>query len=360
MLDALVVNQRVDDAIDLFNNAKLKPNAVICSILVKGLASIQQPGRAMALWRDMVNQGMKMNTVAYNAIVDAQARLGNMDEVMEIVAHMAKERCPSDAITHSTIVKGYAVKGDLDKAMEVLKGMQDGHVRHDAIVYNTILDGCCKHKRTDLVDVVLKSMDDHKIVPTNFTLGILGKLYGRYKQLDKAFEAMEVLPQKGKFTPNSQVWSCIIGACIHNGYADEAVQAFKDMRAAGQTVDTRACTTLVSGLVRLKRLEPAVEMVDAVYGLQAQPRLHGASVDQDCLESLLAALAQNDLQQELGTPLLERLRKCKVPVSGRLMASALSHMAEMPRVLPKPANQARGKLSPEAAFLEKKLQGKKA
>jgi len=349
MLDALVVNNRVDDAIALFTDAKLKPNAVICSILVKGLATMQQPERAMALWRDMVGQGMKMNTVAYNAIVDAQARLGNMDEVSEIVQHMAKEGCPPDSITHSTIVKGYAVKGQLDKAMEVLHGMQDGHVHHDAIVYNTILDGCSKHKRADLVDVILKSMDDHKIVPTNFTLGILVKLYGRFKQLDKAFAAMDTLPQKGRFTPNSQVWSCLIGACIYNGYADEAVQAFKDMRAAGQTADTRACTTLVTGLVRLKRWVPAVEIVDAVYGLRAQPRVHGASIEQDTLESLLAALSQQNLLEELGAPLLDRLRKAKVPVSGRLMASALSREDK-----PRRPSEVRDKLSPEDTFLERK------
>eukprot|EP00930_Biecheleria_cincta_P027258 TRINITY_DN19143_c1_g1_i1.p1 TRINITY_DN19143_c1_g1~~TRINITY_DN19143_c1_g1_i1.p1 ORF type:complete len:302 (+),score=73.89 TRINITY_DN19143_c1_g1_i1:45-908(+) len=256
-------------------------------------------------------------------MVDVQAKLGNMDEVSQIVQHMAEDGCKPDTITHSTIAKGYAVKGDLDKAMEIVRGMQEQKIPHDCIVYNTILDGCAKHRRPDLVDTILSSMEQHKIVPTNFTLGILVKVYGRTQQLEKAFDALETMPKKGKFVPNSAVWTGMLAACLQNNQPARAMKVFQNMCATGEPVDSRMCSSLVAGLVRQKMWQAAVEVVDTVYGLTGSRPL-GASIVQDTLESLLAALAQNGLRDELGTSLLERLRAAKVPVSGRLMASALA------------------------------------
>lgn len=322
MLDALVSNGQVEEAVNLFEKANLKPNPVLCSILIKGFSNSQQPARAMQLWQDMRQQGMKMNTAAYNAMVDVQAKLGNMEEVSQIVQHMAEDGCKPDTITHSTIAKGYAVKGDLDKAMEILRSMQEQKMHHDCIVYNTILDGCARHKRPDLVDTILNSMEEYKIVPTNFTLGILIKVYGRTKQLEKAFNALDTLPKRGKFVPNSAVWNGLLSACLQNNQPSRAVKVFQDMCASREPVDSKMCSSLVAGLIRHNKLHAAVEVVDTVYGLTGSKPM-GASVVQDTLESLLAALVQNGFREELGTGLLERLRAAKVPVSGRLMASAL-------------------------------------
>jgi len=325
MLDALVSNGHVEGAVELFNKTGMRPNAVVCCILIKGFSNSQQPERAMQFWHDMRKKGLVMNTAAYNAMVDVQAKLGNMDAVSEILQHMSEDTCKPDAITHSTIAKGYAVKGDLDKAMEILRGMQQAKVPHDCIVYNTILDGCAKHRRADLVDTILDSMQEHWVLPTNFTLGILIKVYGRSKQLEKAFNALETLPKRGKFTPNSAVWTGMITACLQNSQPARAMKVFKDMSALGDLADSRMCSSLVAGLVRQRKWHDAVEVVDTVYGLRASQQMGGcASVDQETLESLCAALMQNGLQDELCAPLFERMRAAKVPGSSRIIASALS------------------------------------
>eukprot|EP00931_Biecheleriopsis_adriatica_P083908 TRINITY_DN5759_c0_g1_i5.p1 TRINITY_DN5759_c0_g1~~TRINITY_DN5759_c0_g1_i5.p1 ORF type:complete len:1039 (+),score=247.94 TRINITY_DN5759_c0_g1_i5:150-3266(+) len=323
MLDALVCNGQVDQATTLLEESQMKPNAVICSILVKGYASTGQSDRASELWHKMRGIGVKMNTAACNAFIDAQARVGNMEEVLQIVQAMGEHGCELDGITHSTIVKGYTVKGDLEKAMDVLRGMQKSGVHHDAIVYNTILDGCSKHRRMDLIDVVLESMRAHKVAPTNFTLGILLKSYSRQKSLDKAFEAMATLPKQGNFIPNSQVYSSLMGACLTNGQPARAMTVFNDMRAAGFSADSRACTSLVAGLVRRGQLHDAVHVVDEVYGLNGSRRSVG-TVETNTLESLLTALSNQGLGEEVAAPLFERLRAAKVPVSCKLMASAFA------------------------------------
>eukprot|EP00441_Pelagodinium_beii_P026001 CAMPEP_0197650912 /NCGR_PEP_ID=MMETSP1338-20131121/31235_1 /TAXON_ID=43686 ORGANISM="Pelagodinium beii, Strain RCC1491" /NCGR_SAMPLE_ID=MMETSP1338 /ASSEMBLY_ACC=CAM_ASM_000754 /LENGTH=1040 /DNA_ID=CAMNT_0043225425 /DNA_START=139 /DNA_END=3261 /DNA_ORIENTATION=+ len=323
MLDALVCNGLVEQAVELFQQTPLTKNAVLYSILIKGFANSQQPGRAMDCFWDMKKQGLKMNTVTYNSIIDSQARPGKMEEVSELLSHMAAEGCRPDAITHSTVVKGYCVRGDMDTALKVIREMQREKLPHDAVIYNTILDGCTRHKRMDIVDEILKSMDEQGVRPTNFTLGIIVKLYSRNKQLDLAFRAMETTPKRGNFVANAQVWTCLMCACLTNHEPDKAVKVFHDMKFAGQAPDSKTCTSLITGLIRARRYQQAVHMVEEIYNFgKGVAKGRNNCVELDCLESLLAVLVQEGYKEELAKPLLDKLLAAKVPVSGTLMACA--------------------------------------
>jgi len=142
--------------------------------------------------------------------------------------------------------------------------------------------------------------------------------------LAKAIEVFRTMPQKGQFVPNNTVWSCLLSACVSNNNADEAMKVFAKMQAASVMAESRACTALVQCLVRNDRLHEAIDVVDVVYGLRkGSNKPSNASIDQECLESLLPTLAQKGFLEELGAPLLQRLRAAKVSVAGRLMASAL-------------------------------------
>jgi pentatricopeptide repeat protein len=201
MLDALVCNGAVDEAVELLEKWKgqVRPNTVMYSTIIKGFATSRQNKRAMEMWKMMRSEGIVMNVVLYNALIDSQARVGAMDEVSELVESMEGAGCIPDVISYSTIVKGYCVKGDLDKALEVFRGMQKNKMAGDSIVYNTLLDGCTRHGRRDLCEMVLEDMEKSAVVPSNFTLGILVKMYGRQHELEKAFK---VARARRRLTPN--------------------------------------------------------------------------------------------------------------------------------------------------------------
>merc|ERR1719183_3089684 len=112
-------------------------------------------------------------------------------------------------------------------------------------------------------------MNKHNIKPSNFTLGILVKMYGRRKQLDKAFQVVEELPRRHGLQPNSQVRTCLMNACLANQDVDRAIQVFEDMRASLGAVDAKSYETLISGLVRIGHLEKAVAAIEDAYGVGA-------------------------------------------------------------------------------------------
>merc|ERR1719310_2190512 len=140
--------------------------------------------------------------MVYNAIIDAHARVGAMDKVTALFSSMDAAGCKPDDITCSMVAKGYCQTGELDKALEVFCSLPDGSKANTVIIYNTILDGCVRHNRNDLADELLEKMEEWCIHPTNFTLGIIVKMWGRRRRLSRAFEAVDTLPRKYGFTPN--------------------------------------------------------------------------------------------------------------------------------------------------------------
>mmetsp|Transcript_43732 Transcript_43732/g.136783 ORF Transcript_43732/g.136783 Transcript_43732/m.136783 type:complete len:1055 (-) Transcript_43732:65-3229(-) len=328
MLDALVCNNCVDEAVELFSKWKdrVKPNTVIYSTLIKGFANTHQADRAMNFWKEMRGANIQMNTVVYNAVIDAQARMGAMDEVSMLVEAMEPDGCRPDVITYSTIVKGYCVKGDLDKAFQVFRSMQNNNMANDSIIYNTVLDGCTRHSRFDLADDLLADMERLKVAPSNFTLGILVKMYGRRKMLDRAFEAVETLPNRFGFSANAQVSTCLMCACLNNGAVDRAFQVFEDLKRSSKGADAKAYVALISGCIRQNQLQKAHQLVEEAYGLipGSQKICEGET---EPVEQLLRAYSQRGLLEQQGVPLLERLRIAKVQISGRVFGSAFGGSA---------------------------------
>jgi len=324
MLDALVCNDSLEAAVQLLAEWKgrVKPNTVMYSTIIKGFAATRQSSRAMEMWREMLASKIPMNTVAYNALIDAQARVGAMEEVETLVTSMEPNGCTPDVITFSTIVKGYCVKGELHKALEVFEGIERNGMVADAIIYNTILDGCIRHNNMELADQLVGNVDKYKVTPSNFTVGILVKMYGRRGQLDEAFKVVDTLPKQFGFVPNAQVLTCLMCACVNNRAIPRAFDVFENLKQSREGADVRAYGTLLSGCVRHGHLEEAAKLVEEAYGLKdGKARLSpGENIEAERLEQLFRSLAQKGLQQKVGAPLMAGLHAKKVRVNFTLPA----------------------------------------
>ena len=84
------------------------------------------------------------------------------------------------------------------------------------------------------------------ISPSNFTLGILVKKYGKRRQLDKAFETIEAMSQQFHLKLNTQVRTALLCVCVNNKALDKAMAVLEEMKGAGG-VEARAYNTLISG-----------------------------------------------------------------------------------------------------------------
>jgi pentatricopeptide repeat protein len=331
MIDACMSSDDLDAASKLFVEMKKQlPTSSRLSFqfagLVKAFTQRKQMDRAMEFY-EQVSDGGACNLVTYNTLIDTYARVGDMEKCSKMFADMCERGVDPDLITYSTVIKGYCVQGNLEEAIELFSMMQKRGVTPDGILFNSILDGCARKQMRTLTERVLRDMEVAKVPPSNFTLSILVKLYGRLGDVDKAFEVVETYPAKYGFDVNAIVYTCLMTSCISNDDVGRAMRVFEQMKASKCAPDSKTYSTLVNGCLKKDKLEEAVKLVDDAMGLGTDcvKKCDGpaaARLDRETIESVLFAINRRQKSQELGAPLMERLRKAGVEVTPRASSAA--------------------------------------
>eukprot|EP00375_Theileria_parva_P000752 XP_763422.1 hypothetical protein [Theileria parva strain Muguga] len=271
MFDAYVNNNSVDSAMRLFEDmkerGKVKPNTIMYTTLIKGYGQNKQLDKAMRIFRLMQQDGVQPNTVTYNSVIDACARVGEMNSATRLLEEMLSSGIEPDLITFSTIIKGYCVQSDMDKSFQLLSVMYERGIMPDVILYNSLLEGCVKSGLLWLCEKLWSQMQEYNIPPSNFTLTILIKMYGRSGQLDKVFELADELPKRYNFSINTHVYTCLMSACITNGKYSMVLDIYKYMKINGVKPDAKTFETIIQGLSRGSLFKEAAQVVMEVYSL---------------------------------------------------------------------------------------------
>mmetsp|Transcript_44831 Transcript_44831/g.69901 ORF Transcript_44831/g.69901 Transcript_44831/m.69901 type:complete len:1012 (+) Transcript_44831:82-3117(+) len=323
MMDALVCNKAVSEGVALFRKwqNRVTLNTVLYSTLIKGFNNIGDAKGAIEMWNELRTKKLPMNTTVYNAVIDVHARAGATSEVSALMKLMAADGVQPDSITQSIIAKGFCVSGELDSAMTVFRNLLVKPLSNNVIIYNTILDGCVRHNRMDLADEMLSKMEEYCIIPSNFTLGIIVKMWGRRRKLQEAFAALEAIPKKYGFKPNGPVKTCLFFACIRNDATDCAIEVFQELRAMNY-VDAKMFSALIGNCARVGKSERAVLLVEEAYGLGKGKRVLARNEDLDslCLEQLLKCLSRQGLLDTIGKPMLKKMECANIYINKQVWA----------------------------------------
>merc|ERR1719491_2934299 len=108
---------------------------------------------------------------------------------------MTLKNVSPDLITYSTLIKGHCSRGDLEQGLQLLGLMQRRGIAPDAVLFNSILDGCAHKQMRTLTEQVLRDMEVANVAPSNFTISILVKLYGRCGDLEAALDVVDKYPK---------------------------------------------------------------------------------------------------------------------------------------------------------------------
>ena len=88
------------------------------------------------------------------------------------------------------------------------------------------------------------------VAPSNFTVSILIKLYGRCGDLQAALDVTDTYPKRFGFRLNAQAYTCLMSTCIWSGDLPKAFEAYQHMLEDGCEADGKTYDTLLSGCVK--------------------------------------------------------------------------------------------------------------
>jgi len=289
--------------------------ANVFAALVKACVSRKQTKLAVEIYEEMQDVSFTYNRVTYNTLIDSLVRQADMDKATAVFRDMELRGVTPDLISYGTLIKGHCAQGHLDQGLQLLGLMQRRGISPDAIVFNSILDGCAHKQMRTLTEQVLKDMESANIAPSNFTLSILVKLYGRCSDLDAAFHVVESYPVKYKFKVNAQVYTCLMSACIANSSLPKALDVYRSMVDSNCPADAKMYQTLLNGCVRHGDLDAAARLLrDAV-------RHKPAPLDRDTADNVLFMMVRRGRGADLATPLMGELEAAGVRVSGRVSSA---------------------------------------
>jgi pentatricopeptide repeat protein len=339
MLDALVGNGQLDDALVLFEEMKVAHRdslnsqgfAVAYAMIIRGFAQRKECARALKCYQEMKMHGTKVSLVVLNTLIDACSRVSDMGTASKLHEEMVDMNVLPDLITYSTLIKGFSVCGELDKALQLFTTMRNKGIRPDAIVFNSLLDGCARKQMPALCEQVVADMETAGVVPSNHSASIMIKLYGRCKDLDAAFKVIDEMPKKFGFQANNAVYTCLMSACIANGRLEQAMELRTRMLKEGVYPDEKTYSTLLRGALRANSVELCVLLVNAALDQGASRNSARYLLDDELVKSVLLLIQRRHLWEAHGRELHERLRSAGVrtscPADGPKVHSGNRHEA---------------------------------
>jgi pentatricopeptide repeat protein len=323
MVEVCLANGDIEGAVSVWHHAlpvveKFTRAAAIFASTVKACVQNKRAHVALELYESM-KEVVTCTIVTYNTLIDALVRRDDLTRATALFRQMALQGASPDLITYSTLIKGHCSRGELEEALRLLGLMQRRGIMPDAVLFNSMLDGCAHKQMRCLTEMVLKDMGEANVVPSNVTISILVKLYGRCGDLPAAFQVVEEYPKKYGFKANQQVYTCLMSACISNNAQCKAMVVYKNMIRDGCVADARTYRTLLSGCTRSADVSAARQLVeDMLQGGVAR------AVDRDVLESmLLMASRQGGQHQDDLLLMLKRLTDAGVHVSERVRDAAM-------------------------------------
>jgi pentatricopeptide repeat protein len=320
MLDVLVSNNSLDDALAIFQEMKTTHKkslnsqgfAVAYAMIIRGYAQQKDCGRALHCYEEMKSEGTKASLVVLNTLIDACSRVGDMASAAKLFRDMGDSNYEPDLITYSTLIKGYCISEELEQALQLFGVMQEKGIRPDAIVFNSLLDGSAKKHTPALCEQLIKDMEAAGVKPSSHSASIMIKLYGRCKDLGAAFRVIDEMPRKYGFRANAAVYTCLMSACISNGELEQAMELRIRMRDDAVWADEKTYSTLLRGALRASSVEHCSMLVhEALDNRGAKPR---NLLDEDVVRSVLVLMQRQNAWEPHGRELQSRLRSCGISV----------------------------------------------
>jgi pentatricopeptide repeat protein len=310
MLDALINAGDIEEALKLFKawRTHVPLNTVIFSTIIKGFASQGDAARAMEMYREVKSADLKMNIVAFSTLIDAQAKAGNTELAESLLLEMEKEGVQPNTITYSSIVKGHCLRGDMDSALKSFETMLSKGLKADTVIYNTLLDGSVRSSRFELCDQLLRDMTGYGVKPSNFTLSIVIKMWGKRRRLQAAFDAVRIHMKECHHRLDASICNAILSACFHNNKPQRALEAMAEMKTWSNCdgPDGTTYNSLVGGLLRAGWLKEA-----CAVAIEVTEVLKKSSLAPEVLKQLHKALSQQKLLADLWPPLESALRAAR-------------------------------------------------
>lgn len=297
---------RLDLAWKLFDEVPIK-NDASWSAMITGCAEGGCPSKAMVLFEQMKELGVRPNLAAIVSMLSACSQLGALEQGRQVHAYIERNKIKMDSIIGAALIDMYAKCGCIDKAFEVfdplvpkdvfswtamiaglaLNGhgakalelfgqMESEGVKPNEVTLVGVLCACSHGGLVELARLYFDSMRmKYGVEPTIEHYGCMVDALGRAGLLEEAVSLVQAVPA------NAMLWGTLLGACWIHGNAEIAEYAI-DRLVELKPDDDGGVYVLLSNIYAMRgRWDEArrVRMLMRSKGLEKIPGRSSIEVD---------------------------------------------------------------------------------
>eukprot|EP00397_Hematodinium_sp_SG-2012_P004643 GEMP01004655.1.p1 GENE.GEMP01004655.1~~GEMP01004655.1.p1 ORF type:complete len:1075 (+),score=252.38 GEMP01004655.1:158-3382(+) len=300
------------DLVKEMQDAKVRPNHVTCSILLKCLNAASKEdeiSRTMELIQQLEEP---MDEVLLSSVVEACVRIGKPDLLTAKLAqlqHMPDAVTVSGAHTFGSLIKAYGHAKDIDGVWRCWKEMRSRHIKPtpitlgcmveaivmngdaegayeliqqmreddecvqclNAVIYCSVLKGFTREKRIDRVWTVYKEMKQYGIELSIVTFNTLIDACARTSSMRQVKQLLEDMKER-QIRPNVITYSTMLkGHCqegnVHMGFA--ILQQMK--KETKLRPDEIMFNSLLDGCAQQNLVDKALSLVDEMEEANVKP-----------------------------------------------------------------------------------------
>lgn len=203
----------------------MSPNEYILSTVISSCSDGGSVEEGRQVHGCVLKSGMVFHQYVKNALVHMYSRCSEVEGAMRVLDLVRGY----DIVSYNSVLNGLVEHGQLKEAIQVLRMMVDDHMAWDRVTYVTIFGLCAQFKSLRLGMQVHNRMLKTEIDCNNaFVNSAIIDMYGKCGKIINAMNFFLCLQ-----TRNVVSWTTIIAAYFQNGYFEEALNLFREMKLEG-------------------------------------------------------------------------------------------------------------------------------
>lgn len=261
VLDACAKNGRMQEALHIFAKLKengLHMNSVVFTTIIKGFINSEEFENAVRFFEEVKSfETLEGMLITYNCGLDAYVRLDRVKDAIAIF-HEIETKFGADLVSYSTILKVFIQNNQKDKGFKYFLKLLNSTIQPDISIVNLFMDSCANYNDYRLGIKIFEQSDLHKIRPNEVTFGIMIKVYGFARKVDKAFELIPVMKAYG-IPPSIIVYTNLIHISFYNKKLKRVEEAYNLIKKDRIRGDRLMYSKLIDGFLRFRDQRKALK-----------------------------------------------------------------------------------------------------
>jgi pentatricopeptide repeat protein len=268
----------------------LEPDDVTLTSLLDICLAQKQKAAIDHIVKLLLKDGRVLDSCTCNLFIKGLIRVGRLPKAMEVYAALKASSAVQSKptiVTYSMLIKALAGAHNLEDALLILQDMNSAGAAPDEIIFTHLVDGCRLVGNHQLGEKLFKDMLAAGIRPSEYTLTMMVKLYGRCGALDKAYNLVESWEAEHGARPSVIHFTCLMSGCLRGKQQEKAWNAYELMEKRGIAADATLISTLMPAMITKQRYDRVLQLAR-----RALQKPGGVALPAEFLNDILSKLKE--------------------------------------------------------------------